>query len=89
MTEPTHSFAGLGAAAQAFAQSWFDHQLGRAPEPLEEAVALALANYDAALVDVPLIATIDDFRFDADRNEYLGRARAVLAAIARQTGGAA
>lgn len=47
-----------------------------------EAVALALANYDAAQVDAPRVDSIDAFRFDADRNDYLARARAAIAAMA-------
>lgn len=46
-----------------------------------ERVALELANYDARIVDVPEVDTIEDFRFDKDREEYLGRARAAIAAM--------
>lgn len=45
-----------------------------------EAAALALANYDAAQVDCPLLASIDEFRIDADRRDYEARAAAALTA---------
>ncbi|SKB32543.1 hypothetical protein [Sphingopyxis flava] len=48
--------------------------------PLERA-AVALANHDARQVDVPEIASIDEFRFEHDRAGYLACARAVLEAI--------
>lgn len=48
--------------------------------PLERA-AIALANYDARQVDAPEIQNIEDFRMDADRRDYMGRARAAMAAI--------
>ena len=43
-----------------------------------EAAALALANYDAAQVDCPLLACVDEFRFDQDRCEYEAREEAAL-----------
>lgn len=48
---------------------------------LRETVAVVLANYDARMVDVPEIACIEDFRFDADRDDYLARADAAIAAM--------
>lgn len=48
--------------------------------PLER-TAVALANHDARQVDVPEIASIEEFRFDDERANYLACARAVLEAI--------
>lgn len=48
-----------------------------------EAAALALANFDAAQVDCPLLASVDEFRFDQDRREYEARAEAALNAAGR------
>lgn len=46
-----------------------------------EAVALAMANYDAAQVDAPLLSSVEDFRQDVDRQEYMARARAAIAVL--------
>lgn len=48
--------------------------------PLKRA-AVALANHDARQVDAPEIASVDEFRFDGERANYLSCARAVLEAI--------
>ena len=50
-----------------------------------ERAALALANYDAAMVDAPQLASIEDFRLDVERQDYLGRARAALEAVSAST----
>lgn len=45
-------------------------------------VALVLANLDASQVpDLPFVESIDDFRFDRDRDGYLANARTVIAAM--------
>lgn len=43
-----------------------------------EAGALAMANFDAMQVDCPTLKSIDEFRFDNERTEYLKRAEVVL-----------
>lgn len=48
---------------------------------LIERIAVALANYDARQVDVPEIASVDEFRFEHERATYLACARTVLEAI--------
>lgn len=45
-----------------------------------EAAALALANYDAGQVDCPLLASIEEFRFDEERKDYERRATVALRA---------
>lgn len=50
-------------------------------DELVEIAALAMANEDARQVDCPLLASVDEFRFDKDRDDYMARARAVLAAV--------
>jgi hypothetical protein len=45
-----------------------------------EAAALALANYDSAVLDLPLLASMDDFRFETDYADYIARAKAALTA---------
>lgn len=45
---------------------------------LAEATALALVNYDCSQTDCPTLASIDEFRNDVDRDEYLRRATAAL-----------
>lgn len=52
------------------------------PEMIE-AGAVAMANFDASLVGAPILKTVEEFRFDRDRDEYLRRSEIVLnAAIA-------
>ena len=48
-----------------------------------EAAALALANYDAAQVECPQLASVEEFRFDQDRREYEARTEAALNAARR------
>jgi len=50
-------------------------------DELVEIAALAMANEDARQVDCPILASVDEFRFDKDRDDYMARARAVLAAV--------
>ncbi|WP_395495797.1 hypothetical protein [Acetobacter sp. KSO5] len=45
-----------------------------------EAGALAMANFDASQVDCPTLKSVDEFRFDKERDEYLRRSKVVLAA---------
>lgn len=52
-----------------------------ASDEVREKVALALVNYDCAQTDCPALSSVEEFRFDADRDEYLGRADAALSAI--------
>lgn len=47
------------------------------PPELLERVALAMANEDARQVDCPILASVDEFRSDKDRDNYMERARAV------------
>ncbi|GAN68302.1 hypothetical protein [Acetobacter orleanensis] len=49
------------------------------PEMIE-AAAVAMANFDVSLVGCPILQSIDEFRFDKDRDEYLRRAKVVLEA---------
>ena len=60
-----------------------------APASVVEKVALAMANYDASLVNAPILERFSDFRFDHDRDEYLNRARAAIAAMQPRSGEAA
>lgn len=46
-----------------------------------EKAALAMANSDAAVMDVPQLGSVDEFRFDADRESYMLLARAVIEAL--------
>lgn len=48
---------------------------------LREAIALTLCNFDSVRLDVPTMETINDFRFQVDRDVYLGMADAVLAIL--------
>jgi hypothetical protein len=52
-----------------------------------EAGAVAMANFDASLVGVPILKGAEEFWFDNDRDEYLRRAEIVLnaAITARDT----
>lgn len=43
-----------------------------------EAGALAMANFDAMQVDCPTLKSIDEFRFDNERTEYLKGLRLFL-----------
>ena len=47
-----------------------------------ERVAVALANYECAKLDLTPLTGIDDFRHDYEREEYKSLARAAIAALA-------
>jgi hypothetical protein len=58
-------------------------------DDLVEAVALAMANYDAVQVDCPQIESVADFRFDSDRSEYISRAHAIIPIVLSAAAGVA
>jgi hypothetical protein len=51
-----------------------------APDPRIAAVALALANYRRKELDLPILESVEDFRFASDRADYEARAIVALAA---------
>lgn len=60
----------------------------QAPKPTQgqiEAAALALANYDSAIFNMPLLESVEDFRFDTDRADYEARAKVALQAAYIET----
>lgn len=53
--------------------------------PMIERLALAMANSDAAMMDVPQLGSVEEFRYDSDRETYIRLARAVLTALREPT----
>ena len=52
------------------------------PTPaMVEAVALALVNFDIERFDLSLLTSVDEFKFDADRDHHLALARAAISAV--------
>lgn len=91
MVEPVSKRHKLGSeelepcpACGALPCDWVDnpHRTGQlVPVPSVERVALALINHDQRKLDLPMVESLDDLRFEADKREEIARATAVIAAM--------